>query len=120
MTRKQRLARVERTIKEQRVMVSWPEVAAAMARIRARVRLKVARLFPRSDAVSDIIAEVSAQLAGDSPAQAAQDDATTTRWRQANGVSPDAGEVRQRILRRLEEMARRQHAGREENDTHGS
>jgi len=47
MTLKQRLAGVERTIEERQELVSWPEGAAAMARIQARVRMKLARLIPK-------------------------------------------------------------------------
>jgi hypothetical protein len=87
--------------------LSWPAVHAAEGRIRARVRLKLCRLLGAPD-TDPGMAEALTVLAGESPAQAASDEALVRRWCQMHGiVEEDADGARARIAQRLETMAAR-------------
>jgi hypothetical protein len=101
---------------EQRIRGVWPaEVEAAKGRARARVRLKIATAL---DAVGDAhFQDDVAPLTDDTPEQAATDLETLRRWAQRHPTTlcPVDG-ARDRIAARLEEMARRLQAGKEDHE----
>jgi hypothetical protein len=104
---KRRLATLEAQMAPHaRHQVTWAEMHAAVQRQQARVRLKVCRRLG-VEAMDPRVMRVEAQLVPDSPEQRAQDEETLDRWRQQQGRPPDHGEIRERIVQRLETMARR-------------
>jgi hypothetical protein len=101
---------------EQSIRGVWPvEVETAKARALARVRLKIATAL---DAVGDACFQADAALlADDTPEQAAADAETLRRWAQRHPQTlyPDST-ARDRITARLEEMAQRLQAGKEDHE----
>jgi hypothetical protein len=91
--------------------LSWTAVHAVERRRQARVRLLIGRRLEVPD-TDPGMADALMVLAGDSPEQAAHDEALMRRWCQAHGIVVDAG-ARDRVLARLEEMSRRQQAAGE-------
>jgi hypothetical protein len=76
--------------------VTWAEMPAAVQRQQARVRLQGCRRLGL-DEMDPRVMRAAARLVHDSPEPRAQDAETRHRWRQQQGISPDHGEVRQRI-----------------------
>jgi hypothetical protein len=101
---------------EQRIRGVWPvEVETAKARALARVRLKIATALGM---VGDTRFKAdTALLADDTPEQAAADAEILRRWAQRHPMTlyPVDG-ARDRIAARLEEMARRLQAGKEDHE----
>jgi hypothetical protein len=82
--------------------IPWADLAAAIMRSQARTRLKVCRLLSIDPEDARVI-EAARHLTHDTPAQAQADDALVASWRQGS----DRGEVRVRLMARLDEMAAR-------------
>jgi fermentation-respiration switch protein FrsA (DUF1100 family) len=89
--------------------LSWPVVDAAERRIQARTQLWIGRRLGWSD-TDPGMADALMVLAGDTPEQAAHDEALISRWRQTHGIVVDASGAREWVLQRLDEMATRQQA----------
>jgi hypothetical protein len=101
---------------ESQIQGRWPaEVEAAKRRALARVRLKIATAL---DAVGDARFKADiALLADDTPEQAAADLETLRRWAQRHPATLYLVDgARDRMAARLEEMARRLHAGKEDHE----
>ncbi len=89
--------------------LSWSAVWGAERRMQARTRLWIGRRLGALD-TDPGMAEALMVLAGDTPEQAAHDEALGSRWRQTHGIVVDTSGARERILQRLDEMAERQQA----------
>ena len=86
--------------------VAWPEVDAALTRQTARVRLVVgARLGTAAD--HDAMVDARMKLGEDTPKREAADLETINRWHRVHGLRDDTGDVRQRLMLRLDAIARR-------------
>ena len=100
-----RLTRLEARLIRDEARLPWAEVHAALRRQGARARLVIgARLG--LDASHPCLADASALLVGDDPARRAADDELTACWRRAQGMAEAPGAARQRLVQRLEAMAR--------------
>jgi hypothetical protein len=102
---------------EARMRGVWPAaVEAAKARALARVRLKIAAAL---DAVGDARFKADAALlADDTPEQEAADTELLQRWARQHPATlyPDADGARARITAKLEEMARRMQARKDDDE----
>jgi hypothetical protein len=85
---------------------AWTDVNAALDRQTARIRLVVGE---RLGTEAEHFALVAAReiLGEDTPAREAANRETITRWHRVHGLRDDTGDVRQRLLLRLEAIARR-------------
>jgi len=101
-----RLTRLAMHLTRDEDRLAWADVHNALARQQARARLAVCRRLdvdPHDSRVMDAMS----WLGGDDPARVAQDVETIARWRRQQDIPAEAGEARQRLAERLDEMARR-------------
>lgn len=100
-----RLERLE-AVQARHDIPAWPEVDAALNRQTACVRLLVGE---RLGTAADHYAMVNAreQLGEDTPEQEAKDLEVINRWHRVHGLRDDTGDVRQRLMLRLDAIARR-------------
>ena len=103
---RRRIEHLEQAMSRQDAQVAWPEVDAALTRQTARVHLMVGE---RIGTAADHYAMVATRdiLREDTPAQEAADGDLITHWHRVHGLRDDTGDVRQRLLVRLDAMARR-------------
>jgi hypothetical protein len=107
-----RLRIVEERLTVQDNDVAWVDVHGALTREQARIRLAIGNSLG-VDPADPRLLNAQAWLVGDDPAQAGQDEEIIARWRRQQGITVDAGQARQRVIERLEAMARRLHAKEE-------
>ena len=108
-----RLTRLEAALRPEATQPPWGELYQARQRQVARVRLKLGRLLQMDDRHPAVV-ETMALLVDDDPACQAADEELIARWDRAQGREGRAeatGAGRQRILHRLDLMARRQKEG---------
>ena len=100
-----RLARLEAARAHQDTP-AWPAVDAALRRQTARVRLVVGE---RLGTAADHFAMVDARktLGEDTPEREAADLETINRWRRVHRTPEPPGDVRQRLLEKIDAIARR-------------
>ena len=100
-----RLERLEAAIAQQDTP-AWLEVDAALTRQTARVRLVVGE---RLGTAADHFAMVDARktLGEDTPEREAADLETINRWRRVHRIPEPPGDVRQRLLEKIDAIARR-------------
>ena len=92
------LQRLGELLQPQESPPSWAQVHAARERYTARVRRKLARLLGVEATATDV---------DECPRQIQEDEQILARWRQSQGLTEDPGDVRGRIVQRLDDMARR-------------
>jgi hypothetical protein len=101
-----RLTRVETRLTCADTRLPWAEVHDALARQQARARLTLCQRLG-VDANDPRVAEARSLLAGDDAARRARDAELIARWRRQQGLTEDLAEIRPRVTKRLEAMARR-------------
>jgi hypothetical protein len=103
---RQRIEHLEQAMARHDAQVAWPEVDAALTRQTARARLMAGE---RIGTAADHYAMVAARdiLREDTPAQEAADVDLITRWHRVHEPRDDTGDVRQRLMLRLDAIARR-------------
>jgi hypothetical protein len=101
-----RIEKLEAQRDRENERIRWPAVHAASQRQTARVRMKICRLLD-TDETDPRFMHAAALLVDDSPALVALDAATVHRWHRQQGILPDHGGVRQRLMQSLEAVARR-------------
>ena len=85
---------------------AWPEVDAALRRQTARVRLVVGeRLGTETDHYAMV--HVQEILRDDTPEREASDRELIGRWRRVHRTPEPPGDVRQRLLEKIDAIARR-------------
>ena len=99
-----RLARVEAQMTQQADRLAWAAVHAARSRQGARARLAIGHRLGM-DANDPRLVDAVTLLAGDTPAQADYDAETIARGRGQHGIPDESGGARERLAKRLEDMA---------------
>jgi hypothetical protein len=103
---KDRLARLETSLTAADDPQPWAEVDAAQRRQTARVRLRLGRRLGL-EASDPLMVEALTWLADDDPVRMAEDDGLIARWHHARGMTEHVRGARERLMQRLNEMARR-------------
>ena len=108
MSLERRIARLEaQNDSAPSVVDAWQQAFLdAIARRQARVRLRMAARLPGVEADHPAVVDARERLAGDSAAQAAEDETTIATWDAAHPW-PEHDGVRERLTARLELIARR-------------
>jgi hypothetical protein len=103
---RRRIEQLEEKMEQHDAQLAWPEVDAALTRQTARVRLVVGeRLGTTADHYAMLDARM--RLGEDTPEREAADLETISRWHRVHGLRDDTGDVRQRLMLRLDAIARR-------------
>ncbi len=102
-----RLSQLKMRLTRDDALRARADVHDALVRQGARARLKICQRLG-VDASDPRVVEAVTRLAGDDAARSAHDAELIARWRRAQGIVEDAGEIRERLAQRLEAMARRQ------------
>ncbi len=107
---KDRLTRLETSLTNDAAGLAWVEVHAAQRRQAARVRLVLGSRLGLETS-HPYLTEARAWLGGDDLARRAADEALLAQWGRAHGMAKEPGTARERILQRLNMMARRTEGG---------
>jgi hypothetical protein len=101
-----RLTRLEKALGPAHDPQPWAEVDAAQRRQAARVRQRLGERLGLA-ASDPWIVEAMTWLADETPARRAADDELSARWHHAHGMAAHARGARDRLMQRLNMMARR-------------